>query len=233
MSIVSACSRLRSELDSFTLPHDPDVPEHKKFYPKSRLHKFLSPLKVSQLLECACQRCAHIRSILGAQNHATPKSVSIIVGKTPHGNSQSHTSILLLALLLYIDSPALIFGFLEKKCYDGELESHLDRFSAEFVQRTYWPRLYASEPLLSNTLANKFRWSKYKFVLPIVKDGEFSVYDESVILPFINEKRIGREGPDGSIISEGAYGHIYSFEILDEYRMFSVSAIDPHLCCTS
>ena len=130
MSVVSACSRLRSELDSFSLPDDSDVLEPKKFYPKSRV-RHLSPLKVSQLLECVCQRCAHIRSIIGAQAHSNPKSVSIIVGKTHHGHSQSLTSILLLALLLYIDSPALFFGFLEKKCHDRELESHLDQFSAE------------------------------------------------------------------------------------------------------
>ena len=44
------------------------------------------------------------------------------------------------------------------------------------------------------------------------------VYDQSTILPFVNEKPLGTKNQDGEIVQEGAYGRIFSFEIVEEYQ---------------
>jgi hypothetical protein len=186
--------------------------------------KFLSPEVVFRLVTCGCDRCVSLRKATGFEAHARKATASkSILGGYGSSRSQSRSSILILALLLYIDSPALVFGFITKGCTDQDLENRLEDFSGEYLQREFWPVLSSREPSLSQAPANKFRWSKYKFVVPVISDEEFSVYPDSAILPFVNEIQIGRTAPNGSVVSEGAYGHVYSFKILDEYRAFPVS----------
>lgn len=217
------CSIVRTRLEFLALPEDPDIPEHKKFFPRSAIWSLFTPEVVRGLVACACQRCASLRHTAGIQLHHACKVVNAIIG-TPRDRDVQKTYHLTLGLLLYIDRPALIIGFVQQKCYDGNVEAYLEQLTPAKFQQKFWPKLLSSAPQESLSVMSSFRWRKYNFFVPMLKDNEFSTYDQHTILPFINERRVGRETDDGDIVFEGAYGQIYSFEILDEYREFVVSA---------
>ncbi len=217
------CSNLRTDLDSLALPKDPDIPEHKKFFSKFDIRKLFAPDAVTDLLACTCQRCTGLRESNGIQLRQMSKVANAIIG-APKDHDMQRTFLLILGLLLYIDYPALIAGFVQRKCYDCCLEADLRQLTAIQFQQKFWPKLLNSAPKKSSLIMERFRWKKYNFFVPTL-DNKFSTYDQHTILPFINEKKVGRKTIDGAIIFEGAYGRIYSFEIHDEYREFIVSVL--------
>lgn len=215
------CFIVRNDLDSLALPKDPDIPEHKKFFSKSNLSTLFTPNVVTDLLACTCQRCTGLRESNGIQSRQMSKVANAIIGASEDHDVQ-RTYNLILGLLLYIDCPALIAGFVQRKCYDGCLEANVRQLTLIQFQEKFWPKLLNSAPKESGSTMEKFRWKKYNFFVPTM-DNEFSTYDQHTILPFINEKKVGRKTMDGDITFEGAYGRIYSFEIPDEYIYFKAS----------
>ena len=146
--------------------------------------------------------------------------------------STKRTYILILAILLCIGSPALIIGFLQRDCGDPEIEEDLEKFTSDYTQQAFWPKLCEIKTSWSKNFGDKFRWKKYNFVVPTIGHEIFSLYSKSIILPSIEQRRIGHVDPDGTVVSEGAYGHTYAFKILDEYDAISFSVrnlgLDPN-----
>lgn len=225
------CSVYKSRLECLALPDDPNIPEHKKFFCASKLRDFFSQQVVADLLSCPCHKCSLLRPRLGlSQNqiHDATKRVSIAsaaVSTNPgsQGGRSNRTHHLTLGLLLYIDYLALVLSFAHHKLADTELATVLDQSTPEGLKDRFWSKLRldsADEPLL---IARKLRWQRYRFFLPKLRAGEFSIYDENAILPFLNERKIGLETLDGDVLSEGAYGQIYAFDMPEEYHDFKVN----------
>ncbi len=216
------CSTLRMELDTLSSPDDSNIPDNQKFFPKSRIRSLFSYDQVLQLLQCSCHQCFIIRNIISPRAPAYHKLASRIVGNPNGSRSAKRTYILILAILLCIGSPALIIGFLQRDSGDPEIEEDLEKFTSDYTQQTFWPKLREIKPFWSKTFGDRFRWKKYNFVVPTIGHEIFSLYSESVVLPFVEQRRIGHVEPDGTVVSEGAYGHTYAFKILEEYDAISV-----------
>lgn len=163
---------------------------------------------------CQCWNCKN--RVESQKPYDIPRLCGTILG---FGCSPS---VLLFALLVYIECPHLIVGFLERNCSDKRLEQDLAAFSEDYIRRTCWPLYDEKNPASSKRLAERFRSNKYSFIVPRIEDGVFVEYDRSRILPFFNEKPLGRRTDDGEIIQEGAYGRVYSFDIFEEYKAFQV-----------
>lgn len=149
-------------------------------------------------------------------NREPRHSLTSITGNTGNSRSSGQSAIIIFALLVYIECPALIYGFLDKHINDHRFESELAVFTSEYVQQNFWPRARLR-------YADKFHWNKYRFAVPYMKDGMYNEYPSSTIMPFVNETRLGRVTETGEFVNEGSFSNVFAFDILDEYRAFAVS----------
>jgi hypothetical protein len=208
------CLKLRDDLEELCIPRDHNVPEHKRFFPKSCIKRLCTEDRIKAVLECCCAKCQEHQRMFGFRDPLL--SLRAITGKSQNGHPNGSCTIVLFALLVYIECPSLIHSFLDKRLNDHYFESKLADFTAKYVQQTFGPKIHTR-------LADKFHWNKYKFVVPCMKDDSYEEYPSSTILPFVNETRLGRSTETGEILSEGSYGNVFAFEILDEYGAFAVS----------
>jgi hypothetical protein len=218
MSIVAgevACRRLRDDIVSLAIPDEPDFDVQKKFFPKRQLTELLVRDRIGRVLRC---QCAHCTSRAEGRRHGDVSHLcDTILGK----RSPETISILLFALLVFIECPQLISGFLEMSTYDKSLEEDVSVFTEEHVRRTYWPLFDSQHPKDSKRLANEFRSFIFKFTVPLISEA-FVSYHRSTIFPFCNETPLGRTTDDGDIIQEGAFGRVFAFNIIDGYKDFQV-----------
>ena len=213
-SPVPSCLDIRDRLKDLGTPEESNVPQHKRFFPESSIRRFFTRGTVKTLLECCCSKCYSHRHL---QQIADPVSyVSDVLGGPSRDHRRDSGAVILLALLVYIECPALIYAFIRGHCGDGQFKSQTAKFTHEYVQETFWH-------MFPTKHARDFHWERYKFAIPRMEDDHYEEYPSSVILPFVNEKRVGRATRNGEIISEGSYGDVYSFDILDEYCGFPVS----------
>ncbi|KAF2099468.1 kinase-like protein [Rhizodiscina lignyota] len=210
-----ACSRLRRDLEAELVPDDPDVPEHKRFFPKSRVKALFTQDSIEAVLRCACPDCQEQQHLVG-RRHASSTTDTIL--GYPNRSSYGNTgAVNIFAALVYIEYPALINCFLERQIGDWQLAEAPDEFSTERVQNIFGPAVVARFP----RLARKFNWAKHKFAVPHLRDGEYRVFSSGTILPFVNETLLGRRIETGEIVSEGSYGKVYAFEVQEEYGSFA------------
>ena len=224
MTPLSACSDLRHRLNHSRTECEPNVPPEKRFFSESSIRQLLTRDRVKALLECNCSTCDQYR---GLQQIIDPASyVSSVLptrSKDLHGDSGY---VLLLALLIHIECPGAIYTFIRRRCGDGQLKNQTARFTHEYVRDTFLRTL----PLdYAQGYAEKFHWEKYKFAIPRMEGEQHEEYPAFTILPFVNEKRVGRMGVNGEIVSEGHFGDVYSFDILEEYCHFPVSFWRPSI----
>jgi hypothetical protein len=221
MSVIAgspACRRLREDLELLAIPDNPTVHFERRFFPRSKLITLFTRVTVEEVLLCQCLSCtSRIQHPKGSRR---PGLCDTILGRA---HSLHTTAILLFALLLFIECPQLISCFLEASCSDAVFEKELSSFTEDRVRRQYWPIYDEAQPDSSRRLAEQFRLHKYKFAIPCLTDQAFATFDESTILPFFNEKWLGKRTSCGEVEQEGAYGRVFSFEILDEYRDFKVN----------
>lgn len=214
-----ACHSLRHEIEALA---DPDLPPSKRFFPKSKLKAICTLNRVKDVLKCRCQRCQGHFNIL-SEFRAVQDDENIL--KRLHGLHEHGGSLtLIFALLVYIECPQLVVAFLKNQgqVNDDILEAHIDTFTADFLRLEAWPEYDKKAPQDSLALARAFRWNKYKFAVPYMNDERYSIYDEHTILPFLEEEPVGRRDGHGEVITEGAFGKVYSFKIPPEYQLFSV-----------
>jgi len=217
------CSTARQEILRFLHPEEADL--KKRFVPRDKLFAYLKsgkPPIARQILECQCQTCAGQRMYLGP-----PGSMDRIDGylKRIYGNEdtipQFHTSALsLFSLFVAIGYPVLICTLFHHEYTDCSLQpGHTSRFLAGL--KGSWPQMALSEfemtvcPLLEHHLR--------VFAIPHLQGDSYTTYDPNTVLPFINEQQLGRRLDDGTIVSEGAYSRVYSFEIYSCYNKLDVS----------
>jgi len=206
------CLKLRYDFEELCIPRDHNVPQHKRFFPKSCIKRLCTEGRIKAVLECCCAKCQEHQRIFGFRDPAL--SARAITGKSQNGHS--NCAVVLFALLVYIECPSLIYSFLDKRLNDHYFESELADFTAKYVLQIFGSRVHTM-------LADRFHWNKYKFAVPYMKDGSYEEYPSSTILPFVNETRLGRSTETGEILNEGSYGTVFAFEILDEYKAFAVS----------
>lgn len=195
---------------------------NKKFYPIDRLRQYLTSEKVEAILTCQCTHCK-------ADFHAIEKTQTKpadFVERITGGNESTNwtkTAYTIFGLLIYVRHPVFIIGFLEREVNDSVLASQAIRPSLDGLDQ-YLGHYFQGLP--SNRFAgfvSEVSDIFSKFAVPHMESGAFTEYGQSVVLPFIEEKEIGRIVDDeGHLTSEGANGRIFSFKIYDEYHKFPV-----------
>lgn len=215
-SSMDPCLALRDDLDTLYVSKGQDAPEHERFFPKRSITALFTDVRIKAVLECQCFKCLAQRQLF--RERSTENTLARINGRVSKAHRDGSGAIVLFALLVYIECPALIYPFLDNGLNDLKLEANLVEFTGDHVRQNYWPSQ-------ARRLADKFHWNKYRFFVPIMREGVYAEYSSTTILPFVNECRLGRSTDKGEIVSEGSYGDVFAFDILDEYKSFPVRTI--------
>lgn len=193
-------------------------------FPLDKLRHYFTAGKIREILSCSCQKC---RDDLRQVNSSADKEAYVhrILGGSD-GNEPTKTSYAVFGLLVYIGYPMLIIGFLDHGCNDFFLESWKTSaflFSHELFQQ--YTVNFSQDTISFARFRRKFREGLPRFAVPHIYRDNFSQYHAEVILPYIDEKEIGkREAENGRLTSEGANGKVFAFKILPEYHRISVWA---------
>lgn len=196
----------------------------KSFYPLDRLRKYFRLQKVREILSCSCAQCREDVRLYGHQIDPELCAEDIVgEGRDPNDLRNTHFSI--FGLLIVVEHPLFIIGFLKTDCSDFMLESWATN-ATSFSHYTLEQRTgrYRRDTAKFNRFARKFLADLPSFAVPHMKTERFLHYDARVILPFIDETEIGKRMDEyGHWTSEGANGKVFSFKIYPEYRKFLVS----------
>ena len=218
------CVVARRSIDAISTPDDSRIILPRRFFPRDQLAQILDRQTALKILECHCQTCNRHATALGKLS--TPaQHIDNIVGlstSSAQEPSSSETCISLFGLFIYIGYPQFIIGFLQKRSRDIVLETDPTLFTYNIATK-YWPRFEKQHPIESKQLATRFCSHIHQFAVPSMDSGEYSVYGQNTILPFINEEKIGTPNDQGEIMPEGSSGKVYAFEIYERYRKFPVS----------
>lgn len=205
-----ACTKLKRDIDSLAIPNNQEIPNHRRFFPQTLLRRLLIRNTIEVVLRCSCSSCTS--RVEAAQESDIVESSHKIISCT----------ILLFALLVHIKCPKLIFSFIRRGFHDDQLLDTAQDTSIGHICTNFWPIYHERDPTESSQIAKLFKWHRHRFAIPLMGDNTYTVYDQSTILPFVNEKPLGTKNQDGEIVQEGAYGRIFSFEIVEEYQNLPV-----------
>ena len=212
---LSECKRAKNHIETrLSVPDDPQIPPQDRFFPRTKLARYLTLEEVRKILSCACGLCKIHRAKL------RPRTTEIyyadyIVGQA---SNPAGSAIALFALLVYIEHPSFIVKFMERDMRDAStLESYCksSTFNGEMLENDIWPKFRETEMEESRQLAKKFTWTMHQFAVPTMTTQEFVRFAAKVRLPFVEETHLG----------SGAFGDVYSFKIWEEYRKFPSNSV--------
>ena len=130
------------------------------------------------------------------------------------GLNLAHSYVLILSLLLLNSCSPLIISFLNRNHHDRVFQAELERFTASYFISEIFPENLKAEH--SRQLSHSLQQYKYRVFPPVIGDTRLD-FSEDVVLPFANVKKRG----------EGAYSHVYAFDIPEEYLSLSVGSEFP------
>ena len=188
------------------------------FFPLDRLQQYFQPEKVREILSCGCPKC---QGDLHMYNVGTePEDYVRRIAGEPNSTDTRRTFYSVFGLLVYIERPLFIIGFMDRNCNDYLLESWSAHSSLTGEGlRQYTGTYQVRDPGKYNRFAKKFLAALPQFAIPHLEQGDFSEYDEKVIFPFIEEVEIGkRSTEDGRLTSEGANGKVYALKVYCGYH---------------
>lgn len=194
------------------------------FFPLDRLRDYLTRIRVTWILDCPCSKCKRDWRAFGRNTPAT-EYLDRIVGPENDEVGRSDprkTAFALLGLLIYVDHPLLVTGFLREHIGDYHFDKRAHTSFSTAALRHYCSGWANNEREFMGFVSN-FTRALPQFAIPRLDDAMYTVYGADTILPFINETMIGKANPEtGSIRPEGANGTVYSFDIYEEYQNLPV-----------
>jgi hypothetical protein len=151
--------------------------------------------------------------------------VNHIMGGRSDSGDMTKTYYSVFGLLVYLEHPLFIIGFLDRNCSDHFLESwvrHTALFSWQNLKQ--YTGDYSNDMVRFERFARRFTASLPRFAVPHMESERFSQYHPSVVLPFVGEEEIEkRRDDDGQLTSGSANGKVVAFKIYREYNKFTVS----------
>jgi hypothetical protein len=197
----------------------------KSFFPLNELRSFFKEQKIRDILLCDCLQCREDVRMFESRIDRESYVNMIMGGSEPKDLTKTYYSV--FGLLVCVEHPLFIIGFMDHKCNDYILESwvtHSSDFSRDRLKR--FTGNYERNTTGFLRFAKKFTASLPQFAIPHLEPDIFSQYHESVVLPFIEEVEIGKkQADDGHWTSEGANGRVFAFKIQREYNRFPVSIV--------
>jgi hypothetical protein len=203
--------RFADLIENKAVPNNPEFSPAKKFYPINSLREIFSNDQVQSILD---HRCAVCKEHLSGDNAASldRSSADRIMG--------SDEALSIFALLVWLECPLLIGGFLISHDRSMPLPAH-------FSRRGLQDRIFAHLPeRLREQAVVSFETYKWRFSAPAFEDGSFREYEEGTILPYLEEKRI----------AHGAFSEVYKVEIHPSYCKLAhckVSCLSSSPCMSS
>lgn len=215
----SACSDAQRDIWKCLQPKV--GPIAKRFFQRDLLFDFLSsgsPTTARSILECNCHKCAQQRRLTGTGN-SIDQYLRLILGTTGRLPEYNSSAVTLFSLFVAIGYPILCRSLLDKG-YDDKIFQlgPTTCFSKESLQKL-WPM---DDTEFELGFYSPLERHLVHFAVPHITPTKFTTYDLSTILPFINERPIGRVGEGGEIIDEGGFGKVSSFDIHDCYNQLGV-----------
>ena len=213
------CRRAREEIEDLQF-EDGAQP----FFPLDRLRSYFKFQKIKEILFCSCAQCEDDLRVFKSQADRESYVNHIMGGKSDSSDlTKTHYSV--FGILVFVEHPMFIIGFLDHDCSDRFLESwatHTSLFSRENLKQ--YTGEYKRDAIRFERFAKRFASSLPKFAVPHMTSERFLQYDASVVLPFVEEREIGKKmDEEGHWTSEGANGKVFAFKIYREYNKFPVS----------
>ncbi|KAI5844325.1 kinase-like domain-containing protein [Tricharina praecox] len=181
--------------------HVKSVPRYEPiFFPEDLIKDVLSRKTVKWLLECDCSWCEKHTKYLSPQIHGEKR--------TDYLGCIMADALKLYALLVFIEHPAIIGGFVSKGKYDNILN---DKLTPDNLKETHLTGIVSATRQRTSEmedLLDSFLKKKHWFSPQFFKGPWFEELDSEKVLPFINITYIG----------EGAFGKVYSFQIYPAYK---------------
>lgn len=219
-----ACQTARDEI--FLRRHVEKKPDGSTicFFPLDRLRTYLTKERVKEILDCSCPTCTDDCRAIG--NHIKPpNSLLRIVGQSGDPEDTRKTAYSLFSLLIYVRHPILIIGFLDDGMNDYSLELYPKLFDERNLKR-YTQGFATDNHNVFEQFTHDFGSHMPQFAVRHMDDGNFSRYPLGTILPFIEEREIGKQkNNEGEWTNIGANGSVYAFKIHPEYNKLRVSGI--------
>ena len=214
-----ACRRAREDIEDLQYENGSTI-----FFPLDKLRSYFKFEKIKEILLCNCAQCqADVRMFRSQTNRES--YINHIMGGKSDFNDMTRTYYSVFGLLVCVEHPLFIIGFLDRNCSDHFLESwvtHTALFSRENLKQ--YTGDYHNDALGFERFAKRFTTNLPKFAVPHMESERFSQYHPSVVLPFVGEREIGkRREDDGHLTSEGANGKVFAFKVYREYNRFAVS----------
>jgi hypothetical protein len=221
------CKAARSKIQELQYFEDFEDGKTVSFFPLDRLRSFLKRDVVKSILECGCPVCQEEKIIFGGNTNQLQYLDAIIGNQEQYNRTKS--AYLIYSLLIYIEHPMAVIGFLEGQCTDFHVQT-TPSFSKERLKTDYCSRLWERvDAARFDRFAIQFIRAIPEFAVPRMDSITFTRYTPNRILPFIEEKKIGIKTETGEITSEGANGKVYRFRIYDEYQHFKVCLRDINI----
>jgi hypothetical protein len=183
------------------------------FFPEDVIQEVLCEDTIRKILRCNCKDCG-VHTTFLPEGCSWDRTVycQAIINRKARG---------LLALLVVMDHPALIGGFLQHRSahVDTILTGHLD---CEALKK-HLPNIETKRTETEvKMFFNSFLTERLRFSPPTFITNWYEPLDPEDVLPFINTTKIG----------SGGYGNVYSFQFYPGYLKWeefknSVDSPDP------
>ena len=232
MTAIPVCKAARGEIiDCQYYEEGENNLPPKSFFPIDSLKAYLTEDKIREILRCNCPECSADLRLFG---NLDPDAITPqITGNQPELLRKHivRPAYALFSLLIYVEHPLLIIGFLNADFYDYDLErstTHPDTFSTSNLKH-YTQDFSSLNPTGFKRFIRTFTAAVPEFAIPYMDHGYFSRYSANTKLPFITESEIGqRLDEQGRLTAEGANGRVFRFKIYKEYKKFPVCIPIPH-----
>jgi hypothetical protein len=211
------CRRARDEIEDLQFEEG-----SKSFFPLDRLRSYFKYQRIKEILFCSCAQCQEDLRLFNTRTDRETYVNRIMGDSEPSNLTRSFYSV--LGILVYVEHPLFIIGFLDHNCTDFFLASwatHSSLFSRDRLKD--YTGEYKRDAIRFERFAKRFSASLSRFAIPHLESAGFSQYDGGAVLPFIEEQEIGKKEIDGHWTSEGANGKVYAFKIYREYNRIPVS----------
>lgn len=214
MSSPPACRAARDAVDDLQYEEEGTS---KTFIPVDRLRNYLTTDKIREILSCVCPTCCED---LSAFNSGTePKDYVEHIRGNPDQTVSRNTYYSVLGLLIHIEHPLFIIGFVDHNCDDHFLESLATNSKLSQEDLKTYTGNYKRDPRKYDRFARRFFKGLFQFAVPHLEANVFTQFSDDVVMPFVEEVEISTRMAEGEhLTSEGTKGRVFAFKIYREYN---------------
>lgn len=195
-----------------------------RIFPKDVLATKLTDVVIDNILTCICDKCKSDKSLFP---HLLPSNAKHRQNRASLITKNESSAISLFALLIYLERPQLILGFLDRKQSDYFLlesgRTYVDKVLTPEQEKSlagdFWPEYLSDSPEGATSLLHRFLKTLPRFAIPNFGPELSGTFSKSTIMPFIDENLVGK----------GTYGDVHKFKVHPYYLKLEVCPSDPLL----